>query len=188
MVSSLRIKKSLLRKHLQKTLSGLGAVRRKAKSRKILKRFLRDPGYRKAQNIFIYISFGREVDTKSLILRALQDGKKVFVPRIRKAGKKINIYRVLDLKKDLKKGAYGILEPRPMPARRGKPSQLDTVIVPGLGFDRTGRRLGRGHGYFDRFLARVRGAKKIALAFREQMVSKVPVEKHDLPVDRIITD
>ena len=68
----------------------------------------------------------------------------------------------------------------------GKPEELELVIVPGLGFDREGGRIGRGEGYFDRFLAEAKRAYKIGLAFECQMVERVPCESSDVILDEIL--
>ena len=86
---------------------------------------------------------------------------------------------------ELQAGAYGILEPRPDPSRRVATEQFD--LVPGLAFDRAGRRLGAGKGYYDRFLAGIK-APKIALAFAFQLVEQVPIEPHDQRVEVIVTE
>jgi 5-formyltetrahydrofolate cyclo-ligase len=65
---------------------------------------------------------------------------------------------------------------------------MDLIIVPGVAFDRKGGRLGRGAGYYDRLLRKARSVPKIGLCFREQLVRKVPMKKHDMSVDKIITD
>jgi 5-formyltetrahydrofolate cyclo-ligase len=67
--------------------------------------------------------------------------------------------------------------------------RIDLVIVPALAFDRAGNRLGRGGGFYDRFLARPGlGASKIGLAFDEQIVDTIPVGPNDIPVDIVVTD
>jgi 5-formyltetrahydrofolate cyclo-ligase len=69
------------------------------------------------------------------------------------------------------------------------PTLLDVVVVPGLAFTRGGERLGQGGGHFDRFLTRVRGdCLRIGVAFHEQLIDAVPTERHDIAVDRVITD
>jgi 5-formyltetrahydrofolate cyclo-ligase len=69
------------------------------------------------------------------------------------------------------------------------PALLDIVVVPGLAFTRDGERLGQGGGHFDRFLTRVRGdCLRIGVAFQEQLVDRLPAERHDVAVDRVITD
>ena len=85
---------------------------------------------------------------------------------------------------DLQLGAYGLLEPT------GELftvyDTIDVAIVPGMAFDAEGYRLGRGKGYYDRFLARVPYLYKIGLCFSWQMVDKVPHDKHDIVMDEVI--
>lgn len=142
--------------------------------------------YRRATRIFTYVALPSEVQTRELIEKSLRLRKRVFVPAINLQTKEISIFEIWNTKSDFKKGPYGI--PEPLKRRPGKPEQLDLVVVPGLGFDRKGMRLGRGEGYFDRFLTRTAKAPKIGLAFREQMVCKIPTAPHDIPVHRVITD
>ena len=182
------IDKPLLRRRLRSFLAGLPASERKKRSRKIADRLVRTPAFKKAKAVMIYMALPEEVQTRELIFTALAMKKKVYLPQVNPKTKTITAYRVMNLKKDLQEGSYGILEPKPAKGRRGNPALLDLVVVPGLGFDRKGRRLGRGEGYFDRFLKKAKRAKKIGLAFRGQIVKKVPVDSHDVCVDRVITD
>lgn len=68
------------------------------------------------------------------------------------------------------------------------PAELDLVVVPGVAFDRAGNRLGRGGGFYDRFLPRCPGAFLLGVGFAEQMVETMPAEAHDRPVDGVATD
>lgn len=175
-----------MRKKLRETLLGMGRAKRRLKSSRVLKRLFKHPEYQKAEKILGYASFGTEVDTLPLLRRAVREKKEIFLPRL--SGRDIRIFRVRDLHRDLKAGAFGILEPKASAARQAKPLELDLILVPGLGFDRKGNRLGRGLGYFDRFLKKAKRARKAALAFREQIVKKIPCEAHDVRVDLIVTD
>ena len=87
---------------------------------------------------------------------------------------------------ELQPGAFGVLEPPFDKYRVGEPEALNLVIVPGLGFDREGGRLGRGGGYFDRFLEKAAGAYKIGLAFECQMVDRIPREGNDILMDEVL--
>ena len=92
----------------------------------------------------------------------------------------------------LKKNSYGILEPIVDPAcpnvNRVDPQDFDVVLVPGLAFDRAGRRLGRGKGYYDRFLAQTKpSAVRVAVAFDFQIVPKIPTDENDQLVHYIAT-
>jgi 5-formyltetrahydrofolate cyclo-ligase len=79
------------------------------------------------------------------------------------------------------------LEPKPEAVRPVANDHIDVALVPGLAFDETGNRLGRGMGYFDRILQDLRGVK-IALAYDFQVLSEVPTEAHDTPMDFIVTE
>ena len=83
----------------------------------------------------------------------------------------------------------GILEPAADPKRRIPPGRLDCVFVPGIAFDKRQNRLGRGAGFYDRFLKRVsKRASKIGLGFSFQIVPRVPTEAHDVRLDTVLTD
>ncbi len=177
----------MLRNKLRSKLKTLAESARKKKSRIIIARLLRTRAFREAEHIFTYVALPEEVDTKPMIRRAIHLGKKIYIPRVEPASHRLAVYRIRGLKSGVRRGAYGILEPsgKSMPVDL---SRLDLLIVPGLGFDRKGRRLGRGKGYFDRFLKKVPKTVKIGLAFREQILPRIPAEAHDVTMDRVITD
>ncbi|GAB4372565.1 MAG: 5-formyltetrahydrofolate cyclo-ligase [Deltaproteobacteria bacterium] len=86
-------------------------------------------------------------------------------------------------------GRFGIREPRVDPGAEGVKDGFDLVLVPGVAFDPAGRRLGKGYGYFDRFLAGLGDdTETVGLAFSWQLVPEVPVEEWDVPVDTVVTD
>lgn len=115
----------------------------------------------------------------------MKRGKKLYVPAVDPLKKEIRPL-VLKIMGELKPGPYGILEPPFRAERVGVPAKLDLVLVPGLGFDSQGARLGRGEGYFDRFLKQASNAYKIGLAFKCQRVGKIPSEAQDVLMDEII--
>ncbi len=137
-----------------------------------------------------YVAIDGEVETRPLLAQALADGKQVAVPVTRPRGRRLLAIQIQDPHRDLrKKGPYGIPEPVKISQREVSVKDLDLVIVPGVAFDRAGRRLGRGMGYFDRFLERVpRSVPRVGLAFRFQVVRRLPWEGHDQPVSKVITD
>jgi 5-formyltetrahydrofolate cyclo-ligase len=187
-LSRLHRYKSLLRNELRQSLKAIAGIRRRKRSDKIIQRLLTMSIFQNAANILIYVALPTEVETRQLILKTLKLGKRVFVPLLALRHKRIEIYRIKNWKKDLRKGTYGILEPKPRRNRKGRADEMDLVVSPGLGFDRRGARLGRGGGYFDRFLKRAKQAKKIGLAFREQIVKKIPTGPNDIRMDCVITD
>lgn len=186
-LSSLAVEKALLRKELAAQCAGLRPSARALGSQKILAKLLVHSRFLKARILLSYVARASEVETKPFLEEALRRKKKLFVPRFDPAARKISMIEIRGVG-DLSRGHYGILEPAFNPERVGNPRDLDLVIVPGVGFDRQGGRLGRGLGLFDRFLEEAKGAYKIGLAFECQMVGKIPLADHDIRMDEIITE
>ena len=172
--------KSEIRKSIKERVSALSPMERRAMSEAIEERVTSFPEYLGARSIFIYHSTSDEPDTRSLIGRALSEGKQVFLPRIEGEEMALVPYRTGDT---LRVGPFGIEEPV------GEPSRVtpDLAVVPLVAFDQDKHRLGRGKGYYDRFLARYDGCS-IALAFSAQEWAAIPVEHHDVSPTVVITD
>ena len=182
---SIQEQKALLRNKLRQKLEGLKLEERKERSENILAKLFSHSKFKKSEHLLIYISCGFEVQTRSLVEEALSRDKKIYVPRIDPEEKKILMIETSDLN-ELKPGSYGVMEPPLDQARVGDPQDLDLAIVPGLGFDREGGRLGRGKGYFDRFLKEARNAYKIGLAFECQIVDQIPRNENDVLLDEVL--
>ncbi len=133
----------------------------------------------------IYLALESEVDTKPVVEEALKAGKKVYVPLMGPGDDEIAVLHVENLQ-GLKPGAWGIPEPEFKVDRIGSSEDLDLVIIPGLGFDPGGGRLGRGKGHFDRFLSKTPRAYKIGLAFECQVLDQIPQEPFDVSVDEVL--
>lgn len=143
--------------------------------------------YKEAKNIFIYLSFGSEIDTKPIIDRALEEGKEVYIPKVYKINKEMRAIR-LNTFEDLEKNSMGILEPKDDFNFIAK-EKIDLIIVPGTVFDFKGNRIGYGGGYYDRFLSDIEEKRnKIVLAYELQIVDNIEAEEHDIKVDYIITN
>lgn len=147
------------------------------------KNFLSLPEFEKADTIFAYISMGREPDTVHIIKAALAMGKTVALPVSFSGG--IMEPRIIHSLSELVPGKFGILSP-PDNAPVLKEEDIDLVIVPAVTFDRSGFRLGRGGGYYDRFLARS-SAFTVGLG-REALIRPVPLEPHDMSVNCLVTE
>ena len=159
------------------------ASSRKAKSSKIAQKLFALPQYTIAKNILFYTSLPDEVDTREI----LKDGfstKNVLLPITNTKTHNLELGEAESFV-ELEKGAYGILEP----TRRSQlsPVDLELALVPGRAFDTKGHRLGRGEGYYDRFLPKV-SCPKIALAFEYQILDEVPSGSLDISVNKIITE
>lgn len=158
---------------------------RTRKSKIIEERLFRTSVFKKAKKVMCYIAWGGEVDTKDLIKRAQSQGKIITVP----ACTKFRIMKPCILGKSaaLKRGRYGLWEPAIRRFINAK--DLDLVIVPGVAFDKEGHRLGRGKGYYDRFLKKLpKETVSVGLAFDFQILPHLPTTPHDVSVDKIISN
>lgn len=142
--------------------------------------------FRQAETIHIFISKTDEPNTSPIIESAWESGKTVAVPCVVPNTFEL-FHSQLNTFKDLSPGALGVLEPSPEVRIAMNPESFDLVIIPGVAFDRLGGRLGYGKGYYDRFLEQT-GAFRLALAFDFQVLVKVPTEKHDVPMNGILTE
>lgn len=159
----------------------------KEKSLKIKEKLFSLKVFKQAKTVMFYLALASEVQTRFMIGEAIRLGKKVAVATCDIRHKKIIPCLLTGLEaKDFKKGAHCIDEPcckKPIPAR-----MIDLCIVPGLAFDAQGNRLGRGRGYYDRFLAALPDdTPKIGLAFKFQILKHLlKVSPHDIRVDKVL--
>ena len=135
--------------------------------------------FRAAQTVGAYMPLADEVDITSLF-RALE--KTFFIPAVDKVS---GNYRMARLTPELKKGRFGILEPA-VPVFAAK-DELDLILVPGVAFDRAGRRIGRGGGFYDRLLPQYR-AVRVGLCVDFQCLEAIPAEQHDIQMDWLVTE
>lgn len=143
--------------------------------------------YKNSENIFIYLGFGSEIDTMSYIQDFINDGKHIFIPRTDIKTKKMEAVEITSLD-GLKENKYGILEPDNNKEEFYK-NNLDLIILPGVAFDHSGRRVGYGGGYYDRYLEDIdKRIIKVALIYDFQLLENVPAEEHDIKADYIITE
>lgn len=157
---------------------------REQKSEVIKRKLFRLEAFKKAKTVMFYIAFKGEVKTDKMIKAARRLGKLIAVPVCER--RKIALKPcILEDNTGLIKGPYGVPEPavRTCVSLAG----LDLVIVPGVAFDHKGSRLGRGKGYYDRFLSKIpKSTKAIGLAFDFQILPVVPSKTHDVGVNKVI--
>ncbi len=143
------------------------------------------PEYRNASRIFCFVSRPAEVDTRPIIHNALSAGKTIAVPRC--AGDGIMYaHCIQDPDADLFPGMFGIPEPSPE-ARIMKPSDFDLILVPCCSCSHTGKRLGFGGGFYDRYLEKT-SAVTIVLCREKLTVSEIPSESFDRDMDIVLTE
>jgi 5-formyltetrahydrofolate cyclo-ligase len=123
-----------------------------------------------------------------MIEEMIEHGKRVVVPVTAARTRRLWLSEVRDPATDLARGAHGVWEPRPGAGRPVPLREVDLVLVPGVAFDRRGHRLGHGFGYFDRFLSRLpKTIPTVGLAFRFQLLDRLPVASHDHAVQTVLT-
>ncbi len=150
-------------------------------SGKLCEKFLTTPQYRQAKTIYGYLPYNQEVRTVPILQQALADGKRVAVPKVFED--EMRFLYIEDLSQ-VETGYAGI----PEPIGDGPVAQdlKALVLMPGLAFDRQGRRIGYGGGFYDRFLAREPDHPTVALCYGFQLVDTLPTEEFDIPVDLVI--
>ena len=181
-------KEEIRRKILKKRLS-LSSEDIRDKSRQVFLKLAESVEYINSRNIMFYVATRSEVQTEEMIKTSIKMGKNISVPIILPECISLAPSKIFDFDIELEKGKKGILEPKEEYYRLFPSENIDLVIVPGVAFDLSGNRIGRGFGYYDNFLRKVRSSAKIvALAFEMQIVKKIPNDKNDTPVHKIITE
>lgn len=176
--------KAELRQSILQKLRGLSAEYKAEESARICDLIINSGPWIQSRIVMLYSPIGHEVDISTAILNALGDTKIVALPVFVAATGEYVPARI-DALEQCASGKFGILEPGPE-AELIPPNALDLVLVPGVGFDLMGHRLGRGKGFYDRLLGQVHGIK-CGVAYEEQMVSQIPIEPHDVPMNCIVT-
>lgn len=151
-------------------------------SRVLTEKFLSTKLYRDAKTVYGYLPYNQEVRTQALLQRALDDGKKVAVPKV--YGEEMRFIYLTDLSR-VSSGYAGIPEPVDDGPVAQDASAL--VLMPGVAFDKNGGRIGYGGGFYDRFLEREPDHPTVALCYGFQVVEKLETEDHDIPVDMVIS-
>ncbi len=161
----------------------------KEKSHIIEERLFNLEEYQKSNFIFSFISFKDEVHTHEIIKNSLNMGKRIGVPVTVIKPRKLLVSELKDFEKELEIGYYGILTPKKEYQRILSPNIVDLVLVPGVAFDVEGYRVGYGGGYYDRFFSSLKkDVIKIGLCYDLQILSQVPRDPYDIPVDLIISE
>ena len=176
------------RVQMKATLAAMTPDERRRASSAACSRLVNLDVFRHASVVMLYMPLASEVDTAPVAIRCFQALKTVCVPRVDWKRKVMHAIEVTSFDDHFMEiDEHGLRTPRdgqPIP-----PSAVDLVIVPGLAFDTTGNRLGRGGGYYDRFLSRLRrAAVSVGFAFDAQITEGLPVNELDVSVDLVVTD
>ena len=181
--------KLLIRKEILSLLRNQREEDRLRKSLIIQKKFFLTQAFLKAKTILFYASFDGEVETFNMMRQTQGHGKNIALPYIMKENKIIVPILIDNLEEDLEIGSYGVKQPKYDENRSIPINKLDLVVVPGLAFDKENQRLGRGLGFYDRFLKNLpTPIPSIGFAFDFQVIDHVPHQKHDVPVSEVISN
>jgi 5-formyltetrahydrofolate cyclo-ligase len=183
-MDSLREQKENVRKILRQKKEALLPEDRLEKSQRIcchIMEIIRD-----GETVMVFTSKEKEVNTRPLIMALFGKGNPVVVPIIVKEDVSLRLSYLRDFSA-LVPSTFGVPEPigSEIPALA---EDIDTIILPMLGFDRAGGRIGYGAGYYDRFLSKNPGLRKVGIAFACQEVGSIPVDENDIRVDAVLTE
>lgn len=156
------------------------------KSRIISQAVVKCDFYLNSKVIMVYMPLADEVNITEIIEDSFKTGKKIVTPKCDRENCLIMPVQIECLKKDLSKGFAGILEPNGETVIEQE--KIDLIIVPGRAFDETGGRLGRGKGYYDRFLQTNTNSIKVGVAFEFQVVKDLKICTHDVRMDYLVTE
>jgi 5-formyltetrahydrofolate cyclo-ligase len=178
--------KSSLRKYYLELLKKQASKDRQMKSEAIEAKLFDLKAFQKAKTILFYASLPGEVNTFAMILKAIELKKHICLPVVVEHQRKM-IPTLTNTVAHLENGPLGTLQPHHDVSLEVNLKDIDAVIVPGLAFDKANNRLGRGAGYYDRFLSTLPATTAtIGLAFDFQMLDCLPVEEHDVPLSCVI--
>lgn len=195
-MAALQAAKQLLRKEIKRRVAALSEEEKYRQSVVVSQKLFKHPKYVSCKRIAVFLSMDDEVRTEEIIKDALQGGKSCFIPRYERNSSHMDMLKLNSLQdmETLPMTSWNIQQPADDDNSREEAlaaGGLDLILMPGLGFDRSGNRLGRGKGFYDTYLKRCSrhpGGKPytIALAFKEQLCQEIPVNDNDVLIDEVL--
>ena len=173
--------KVALRKHLLEKRDSTSFDLMQIHSKRILSKLIKTKVISEAKSIGCYYSIGSEVQTVELMTYLLNEGKVVSLPRI--SENNMSFRKIEDLSK-LEKGEFDIPEPKDNAPIEEK---HDVLLVPCVGLDNNGNRIGYGAGFYDKYLEK-KNVIKMGLSYSKQIVKTIPISDEDVKMDWIITE
>ena len=173
--------KKELRKQIREKKRAMTPKEIQASSQKLKELFLATEQYSRAKTIYGYLPYNQEVRTVPILQQALDDGKRIAVPKV--YGDEMKFIYLTDLTQ-VAEGYAGIPEPVADGPVADDPTAL--VLMPGLAFDKEGHRIGYGGGFYDKFLTKEPEHPTVALCYGFQISEELPTEEFDVPVDLVL--
>jgi len=176
-----------LRRRLRQVMDDMTLAQMHHRSIEACARLIQTRVYQRAETVMVFLSLPNEVDTTTLVHQIWRDRKRVLVPKVSWEQRRMLPIEIQSLTENISTSPMGLREPVegiPIPL-----ADIDLVIVPGLGFDQAGNRIGRGGGFYDRFLTHDGWhGTACALALEDQVVEEVPVNEQDVKIDMLVTN
>lgn len=187
--------KKALRLEMKRRLAALSEAEKLRQSAAVSRKLIAHSKYQNCQRIAVFLSMTDEIQTEDIIKDVFQRGKECFIPRYKSRSNHMDMLKLSSIEEiqRLTLTSWNIRQPGEDGSLEEALTSggLDLILMPGLGFDKHGNRLGRGKGYYDTYLQRCLQHSKskpytIALAFKEQICDQVPVTETDRPIDEVL--
>lgn len=195
-MAALRAAKQALRREIKRRVAAVSEEEKQRQSLVVSHKLFRHPKYVSCKRIAVFLSMKDEVRTGEIIKDVFKTGKSCFIPRYESSSNHMDMLKLSSVHdmETLPLTAWNIQQPADDDNSREEAlatGGLDLILMPGLGFDRQGKRLGRGKGFYDTYLERcIRHPKgkpyTIALAFKEQLCQEIPVDENDVLIDEVL--
>lgn len=176
------LRKEEIRQQIKRRKRQLTEEQLRELSLAIIDRLLGHPRIKKAKRILMYYSLADEVYTHEAIIQLVNEGKEVFLPVVLD-NFEMELHK-FSRKDNMSEGAFNIMEP--IGHKYTDFDSIDVAVIPAIAYDEKNNRLGRGKGYYDRFLAKIPLAYKIGICFDFQKITDIPADNNDVPVDEVI--
>lgn len=190
LVNDLQARKQSLRQRIIATRSEMAEPERVRLSQLIVIRLLEMTAYRTASAVLAYMNFGAEFSAEFFVRQALRDGKQVWLPKVDPIDRRLALYRIKDMQRDVAPGIWNIPEPQVARCKKLENlSQIEFILLPGVAFSEDGGRLGYGGGFYDKLLAQMAHRPTlVAAAFARQVVAEIPQEDTDRKIEWLVTE
>ncbi|KAG7327387.1 hypothetical protein KOW79_008993 [Hemibagrus wyckioides] len=195
-MAALRAAKQALRKDIKKRVAALSDEEKLRQAQIVSQKLFKHPNYTSSHRVAVFLSMHDEVCTEAILRHMFSSGKDCFIPRYQSNSNHMDMLRLNSMEdmNSLPLTSWNIRQPADNDTEREEAlatGGLDLILMPGLGFDKNGNRLGRGKGFYDLYLQRCMKHPKgkpytIALAFKEQLCEQVPVDDSDVLIDEIL--
>ena len=194
MIVAKGLSRPALRRQLRQARRQLSPTQQRLAARDLYRQLAQHPVFRRARHIAFYLPNDGEIDPRPLMLEAQRRGKAIYLPVLNAWPRTRMVFQRIMPNERLRPNRFGIAEPAFRPNRQRRIWTLDLVLMPLVGFDEEGGRLGMGGGFYDRSLA-YRGRRKnghkptlLGLAHECQKVDRLPLEPWDVSLQATVTD